>query len=129
MKEEYVKKAKQIVEDLNRDLFKLTIEPSNKEVIKGMLLKSHQLEGISLQADQSLIAYLASKMNFLLTGIAKESSVEQRERLTYLSDFLYSIEHALGYASGKKKYRTSVELFNDLDKMITKKYLKKGEYV
>jgi hypothetical protein len=122
-REKYIERASECIKLMDDGVSKLMENIDSPDAIWGMLEQCHYLERISLDSEQYLIAYLASKISSLLIHIATATPAEGKRHLIFLKDLFGSLKRALDYAAKKRKYYIRTEKFDKFDK-LTRAYLR-----
>jgi hypothetical protein len=120
--EEYVREANKTLDSLAEGVQMLIKKKGPPGTTLRLLEQCHHLESISIQNEQYLIAYLTSKVGFLLPRIRLATPAERKIHLIFLNDFLRSLKRSLRHATKKRRGRIETEKFQKLNELIRGKY-------
>lgn len=121
----FIKQAKGHVKIISTFLKTLQKNPQDQKALKGISVAAHSLEGDALLAEEYLLAYLASKIDVIITKIIYGKVVLDKEKLGYLWDFHGSLQKTLQAIVGKGKSSVNVDLLRRIEESLSTTYKKK----
>ena len=127
-RELFVSQSRSNIKTIEICLKKLAKNINDEPSIKEISMAAHSLEGDSLTAEEYLVAYIASKMRYIMGTISSKKVRLDNEKLSYLNDFFGTFKKAFDNIAAAKKSKIDMKILRKLELLISSNYKTKGVY-